>query len=42
MYLIELLFSNKSLFEMNIGNNSINHEGMIGITSVLNWNNTTL
>ena len=25
-----------------IGNNEINHDGMIGITSVLNWNNNTL
>ena len=36
------LFTNKNLIELNLGNNEINHDGIIGITSVLNWNNDTL
>jgi len=27
---------------LNLADNEINHDGMIGITSVLNWNNNTL
>ncbi len=42
MSLIQLLIRNKSLLELNLGNNGINHDGIIGITSVLNWNNSTL
>ena len=42
MLIIEMLFQNKSLIELNIGNNEINIDGIIAITSVLNWNNTTL
>ena len=42
MYLIEVLFSNKNLLELNLGDNEINHDGMIGITSILNWSNNTL
>ena len=42
MMIIEMLFQNKSLIELNLGNNGINHDGIIGITSVLNWNNSTL
>ena len=42
MLIIEMLFQNKSLVELNIGNNEINIDGIIAITSVLNWNNTTL
>ena len=37
-----LASNNKSLTELNLGNNGINHDGIIGITSVLNWNNSTL
>ena len=42
MLIFEMLFQNKSLTELNLGNNGINHDGIIGITSVLNWNNSTL
>lgn len=42
MLIIEMLFQNKSLVELNLANNGINHDGIIGITSVLNWNNNTL
>jgi len=42
MYLIEVLFSNKNLLELNLADNEINHDGMIGITSILNWSNNTL
>jgi len=42
-----LLFTNKdepkkSLEELNLANNEINADGMIVLTSVLNWNNNTL
>lgn len=42
MLVIEMLFQNKSLLELNLANNGINHDGIIGITSVLNWNNNSL
>lgn len=42
MNIIEILFSNKNLIELNLADNEINHDGMIGITSVMNWNNNTL
>ncbi len=40
MKLINILFNNTSLLELNIGNNKITDYGIIGITSVLNINNT--
>jgi len=42
MNVIEILFNNKNLVELNLADNDINHDGIIGITSVLNWNNNTL
>ena len=42
MLIIEMLFQNKNLLELNLANNGINHDGIIGITSVLNWNNNSL
>jgi len=42
MRIVEILFTNKNLIELNLANNEINHDGIIGITSVLNWNNDTL
>ena len=42
MLIIEMLFQNKSLIELNLSNNGIDHDGIIAITSVLNWNNNTL
>ena len=42
MFIIESLFTNKNLLELNLADNEINHDGMIGITSLLNWNNNTL
>ena len=42
MNIIEILFTNRNLVELNLGNNDITHDGMIGITSVLNFKNNTL
>lgn len=42
MMIVEMLFINKTLCELNLGNNSIDHDGMIAITSILNWKNNTL
>jgi Ran GTPase-activating protein (RanGAP) involved in mRNA processing and transport len=42
MNLAEILFKNKNLYELNLGDNEINHDGIIAVTSVLNWNNQTL
>jgi len=30
------------LVELNVGDNEINHDGIIGVTSVLNWSNNQL
>lgn len=37
MNVIEVLFTNKNLVELNLSDNDITHDGMIGITSVLNY-----
>jgi len=42
MHITELLFTNNALLKLDIGNNSIDHDGIIGITSVLNSSNNTL
>jgi len=42
MNITELLFTHKKLLELNLGNNDINHDGIIGILSVLNCSNFTL
>lgn len=42
MNLVEILFKNTQLLELNLSNNDINMDGIIGITSILNWNNNTL
>ena len=39
---VEILFNNPGLRELNLGENKINHDGIIALTSVLNWNNDTL
>ena len=39
---MEILFNNPGLRELNLGENKINHDGIIALTSVLNWNNDTL
>jgi hypothetical protein len=36
MLIIELLFQNKSLIELNLGNNWINHDGIIVILLLFN------
>jgi hypothetical protein len=42
MNMVEILFNNPGLRELNLGENKINHDGIIALTSVLNWNNDTL
>ncbi len=42
MNMVEILFNNPALREINLGENKINHDGIIALTSVLNWNNDTL
>ena len=42
MNITELLFTHKKLLELNLGNNDINHDGIIGILSVLNCSNDKL
>lgn len=42
MLLAELLFTHEKLESLNLGNNRIDHDGIIGILSVLNSSNTTL
>ena len=42
MTVTELLFTHHKLLELNLGNNEIDHDGMIGISSVLNCSNYTL
>lgn len=38
----EVLFHNNILLELNLGNNGIDHDGIIGLTSILNWKNQKL
>jgi len=38
----ELLFTHDKLISLNLGNNKIDHDGIIGILSVLNSSNYTL
>jgi hypothetical protein len=42
MMVTELLFTHDKLLELNLGNNKIDHDGIIGILSVLNSSNYTL
>ena len=42
MMVTELLFTNDKLLSLNLGNNKIDHDGIIGILSVLNSSNYTL
>jgi hypothetical protein len=42
MMVTELLFSHEKMMSMNLGNNKIEHDGIIGILSVLNSSNYTL
>jgi Ran GTPase-activating protein (RanGAP) involved in mRNA processing and transport len=42
MSVTELLFTHHKLLELNLGDNEIDHDGMIGICSVLNCSNYTL
>jgi hypothetical protein len=39
MSLVEMLFTNKGIREINLNNNDIDADGIIAITSVLNFNN---
>ena len=42
MMVTELLFTHDKLLSLNLGNNKIDHDGIIGILSVLNSSNFTL
>jgi hypothetical protein len=42
MMVTELLFTHDKLLSLNLGNNKIDHDGIIGILSVLNSSNYTL
>lgn len=42
MTVAEFLFNNNSLTELNLAENEITHDGIIALTSVLNWNNGVL
>lgn len=42
MMVTELLFTHDKLVSLNLGNNKIDHDGVIGILSVLNSSNYTL
>ena len=42
MIVTELLFTHDKLLSLNLGNNKIDHDGIIGILSVLNSSNYTL
>jgi len=42
MAIADFLFNNTALHELNLAENEINHDGIIALTSVLNWNNGTL
>jgi len=42
MMITELLFTHDKLLSLNLGNNKIDHDGIIGILSVLNCSNYTL
>lgn len=42
MMVTELLFSHDKMLSLNLGNNKIEHDGIIGILSVLNSSNYTL
>mmetsp|Transcript_24105 Transcript_24105/g.18386 ORF Transcript_24105/g.18386 Transcript_24105/m.18386 type:complete len:150 (-) Transcript_24105:348-797(-) len=42
MMVTELLFTHDKLLSLNLGNNKIDHDGVIGILSVLNQSNFTL
>lgn len=42
MSLVEMLFTNKGIRELNLNNNDIDADGVIAITSVLNFNNRNL
>ena len=48
MAIADFLFNNTALHEciffylVNLAENEINHDGIIALTSVLNWNNGTL
>ena len=42
MMVTELLFTHDKLQSLNLGNNKIDHDGIIGILSVLNQSNYTL
>lgn len=42
MMVTELLFTHDKLLTLNLGNNKIDHDGIIGILSVLNSSNYTL
>ena len=39
MIVTELLFTHEKLEALNLGNNKIDHDGIIGILSVLNSSN---
>lgn len=39
MAVADFLFNNLALRELNLAENEINHDGIIALTSVLNWNN---
>ena len=42
MMVTELLFTHDKLLSLNLGNNKIDHDGVIGILSVLNSSNYNL
>ena len=42
MSLVEMLFTNKGIREINLNQNDIDADGVIAITSVLNFNNRNL
>jgi len=42
MNLVEMLFTNKGIREINLKNNQIDADGVIAITSVLNFNNRNI
>ena len=42
MMVTELLFTHDKLVSLSLGNNKIDHDGIIGILSVLNSSNFTL
>lgn len=42
MMVTELLFTHDKLLSLDLGNNKIDHDGIIGILSVLNSSNYTL